>query len=119
MNVTIDVCYEDFNASIVSKLLQMQNDPLASLCAKQHATNYPTREEEDIEDEKLTKDMECALNDAVATAESGGKINCGAVLSTQKAQRKKKKVHKGKRQKGARETSRRYRLYLEGRHPCG
>jgi len=101
MNVTIDVCYEevDFNASIVSKLLQMQNDPLASLCAKQHATNYPTREEEDIEDEKLTKGVECVLNDAVATAESGRKINCGAVLSTQKAQRKKKKSTRGRDKK--------------------
>ena len=62
-----------YNASIVSKLLQMQNDPFASLSTKQHAMNYPMREEEVTEDEKLPKGIECVLKHSVAKAESGGK----------------------------------------------
>ena len=50
----------------------MQNDPLACLSTKQRATNCPMREEEFAEDEKLTKYIECVLNDGVATAELGG-----------------------------------------------
>ena len=86
----------DYNASIVSKLLQLQNGPLTSLRTNQLAKNYSTKEEEVREDDKQTKDMESVLNDAVATAESGGKISCGAVSSTQKSQRKKKKSTRGK-----------------------
>ena len=86
--------------SIVSKLLQMQHDPLASLSTKQHAMNYPMRDEEVTEDEKLPKGIECVLKDGVAKAESGGKINCGALSSSKKAPRNKTK---STRQKDIRE----------------
>ena len=38
------------------------------LSAQQDATNYPTREEEVTENEKLTEEIEFVLNDGVATA---------------------------------------------------
>lgn len=89
-----------YNASIVSKPLQMQNDPFASLSTKRHAMNYLMREEEVTEDEKLPKGIECVLKHSVAKAESGGKINCGALSSSKKAPRKKAK---STRQKDIRE----------------
>ena len=41
------------------------------LSAQQDATNYPTREEEVTENEKLTEEIEFVLNDGVATARVG------------------------------------------------